>query len=122
MDAQNLPHEPLPNGPKFEEDELRVPGRRVELTNGETFRIYDTTGPQGCDAHDGLPARRAPWIATRVARGDRNFSQMHYARRGVVTEEMRFVALRENMDAEFVRSEVAAGGGPGVSASCASKA
>ena len=34
---------------------------------------------------------------------------MHYARRGITTEEMRFVALRENCDVELVRSEVAAG-------------
>src|SRR5690606_879399 len=37
------------------------------------------------------------------------FSQMHYARRGVITEEMRFVAIRENVDPEFVRREVACG-------------
>ena len=36
-------------------------------------------------------------------------TQMHYARRGEVTEEMEFVAIREGMDAEFVRDEVARG-------------
>lgn len=36
-------------------------------------------------------------------------TQMHYARRGVVTPEMRFVALREQCDVELVRQEVAAG-------------
>ena len=34
---------------------------------------------------------------------------MHYARQGVITPEMRFVAARENADPEFVRSEVARG-------------
>jgi phosphomethylpyrimidine synthase len=34
---------------------------------------------------------------------------MHYARQGVITPEMRFVAVRENCDVELVRSEVAAG-------------
>ena len=34
---------------------------------------------------------------------------MHYARAGITTPEMRFVALRENCDVELVRSEVAAG-------------
>jgi phosphomethylpyrimidine synthase len=34
---------------------------------------------------------------------------MHYARRGVVTDEMRFVAQRENLTPELVRDEVAAG-------------
>ena len=34
---------------------------------------------------------------------------MHYARRGEITEEMRFVALRESVTPEFVRDEVARG-------------
>src|ERR1700748_3423676 len=56
---------------------------------------------------------RAQWIEKRraeVARtGDRNVSQMHYARLGRITEEMEFVAARENLDAELIRSEIAAG-------------
>ena len=36
-------------------------------------------------------------------------TQMHYARRGEITPEMEFVALREGMEPEFVRSEVARG-------------
>lgn len=32
--------------------------------------------------------------------------QMHYARKGVVSEEMAFVAAREGLDPEYVRSEV----------------
>jgi phosphomethylpyrimidine synthase len=36
-------------------------------------------------------------------------TQMHYARRGEVTPEMEFIALREGFDAELVRSEVARG-------------
>jgi len=89
---------------------LRVPFRRIHLSGGEPpLDVYDTSGPQGCDPHEGLPRMRQPWIARRVARGDRNFSQMHYARRGVVTEEMAFAAAREGMDPEFVRSEIARG-------------
>ena len=34
---------------------------------------------------------------------------MHYARRGEITEEMRFVAIREGVTPEFVRDEVARG-------------
>ena len=34
---------------------------------------------------------------------------MHCARRGVVTPEMEFVAIRENLPAELVRAEVARG-------------
>jgi phosphomethylpyrimidine synthase len=36
-------------------------------------------------------------------------TQMHYAKKGIITPEMEFVALRENVDPEFVRQEVAAG-------------
>jgi phosphomethylpyrimidine synthase len=94
-----------------EEDGLRVPVRRIHLTGGEPpFDVYDTSGPQGHDPHAGLPKLRAPWIAARLADGDDgNRSQMHYARRGVITPEMRFVAIRERMAPAFVRDEIAAG-------------
>ncbi|RME29097.1 MAG: phosphomethylpyrimidine synthase ThiC [Deltaproteobacteria bacterium] len=88
---------------------LQVPMTEVVLTTGEVVRLYETLGPQGHDPSVGLPKRRAPWIEARQARGDRNFSQMHYARRGIITEEMQFVAVREGVDPEFVRAEVAAG-------------
>ena len=101
--------ESFPRSAKLSVGDLSVPLREVRLTNGEVVRLYDTSGPQGHDPHLGLPQRRVPWIAPRVARGDRNFSQMHYARRGIVTEEMRFCAIRENVTPEFVRDEVARG-------------
>ena len=44
-----------------------------------------------------------------VYRGRGPVTQLHYARRGEVTPEMEFVALREGMAPEFVRSEVARG-------------
>ncbi len=50
---------------------------------------------------------RDPWIDKRS--GDKNQSQMHYARQGIVTEEMRFVAEREGLKPEFIREEVASG-------------
>ncbi len=90
-------------------DTFKIPTREVRLTNGETIHLYETSGPQGHDVRTGLPKLRQPWIDARIARGDTNFSQMHYARKGEITEEMRFVALRENVDPEFVRSEVARG-------------
>ena len=56
---------------------------------------------------------RAEWLAKRkveAARtGDRNFSQMHFARKGVITEEMEYVAKRVSIAAELVRDEIAAG-------------
>ena len=44
-----------------------------------------------------------------VLRGSGRVTQMHYARRGEITPEMEFIALREGMDSEFVRSEVSRG-------------
>ena len=110
--ARPLPplDEDLPASKKvyLEDGELRVPVREIKVADG-ALRVYDTTGPQGHDIRQGLPALRKPWIEARLKRGDQNFSQMHYARRGVVTEEMRFVALRENVTPETVREELARG-------------
>ena len=44
-----------------------------------------------------------------VLKGTGPVTQMHYAKKGEITPEMEFVALREGMDAEFVRSEIARG-------------
>jgi len=103
------------------------------------LRVYDTSGPQGHDVRQGLPVLRRDWILGRcdVVEGPRSrdasaflagrlpdtlamkgrsalrgvgpVTQMHYARRGIVTPEMEFVAVREGIDAELVRSEVARG-------------
>jgi phosphomethylpyrimidine synthase len=99
-----------PSSHKIELGELRVPVRVIQQSAGEPpVTVYDTSGPQQLDPRAGLPARRAEWIAKRLRSSDGNLSQLHYARQGVVTEEMRFVALRENVEPEFVRSEIARG-------------
>src|SRR5437773_8747494 len=59
-------------------------------------------------------ALRDSWIEKREAaiagaNGTRNVSQMHFARQGVITEEMEYVAKREKLPPELVRSEVARG-------------
>ena len=43
------------------------------------------------------------------ARAGKTVTQLHYARRGEITPEMAFVALREGVEDEFVRSEIASG-------------
>ena len=85
---------------------------------------------------EGLPPIRREWIAGRgnvqsvprtyipdskrraelpktlfraVLRGKDNVTQLHYARKNIITPEMEFIAAREGFDAEFVRSEVARG-------------
>jgi len=89
-----------------------VPFREVTLTNGESIRLYDTQGPPVADVNKGLPPLRKAWIDARAAHPGEtgaNVTQMHYARRGILTEEMRFVAIRENCSPELVREEIAAG-------------
>ncbi|MCH8350515.1 MAG: phosphomethylpyrimidine synthase ThiC [Chloroflexi bacterium] len=43
------------------------------------------------------------------AKAGQNVSQMHYARKGIVTPEMEFIAIREGVEPDFVRQEVALG-------------
>ena len=91
------------------------------------------------DVRKGLPALRADWIMERgdvedsperreqlngtqkaqlfpglerrplKAKAGQNVTQLHYARKGIVTPEMEFIAIREGVEAEFVRDEVARG-------------
>jgi phosphomethylpyrimidine synthase len=57
-----------------------------------------------------LDAIRFPNISMPLkAKPGQNVTQMHYARRGVITAEMEYIAIRENLDPEFVRKEVAEG-------------
>ena len=108
--------ESFPNSEKVhkevwhEERVLRVPERRIHLDGGSgSIDVYDSTGPQGHDPYDGLPKLRAEWVKDRLKSADGNLSQMHYARLGVITEEMTYVAAREGCDPEFVCNEPAAG-------------
>ncbi len=65
---------------------------------------------RGRDAMPELAALRFTGAGRpRRAKAGANVTQMHYARRGEVTAEMEFVALREGLDPEFVRAEVARG-------------
>jgi phosphomethylpyrimidine synthase len=129
--------EAYPNSTKvYADDRLRVPFRQVNLSGGEEpVRIYDASGPQDVDVRQGLPQKRRDWILARgdieefgrehtpdeakdlipeamhrtVLRGTRPVTQLHYARKGEITPEMEFIALREGVEPEFVRKEVAEG-------------
>ncbi|ATE52244.1 MULTISPECIES: phosphomethylpyrimidine synthase ThiC [Actinosynnema] len=93
------------------EDGVRVPFRRVELTDGDHFDLYDTSGPYTAgdvDVRGGLEKIRAGWISAREPVNGAA-TQLAWARAGVITPEMRFAALRESLAPEFVRDEVAAG-------------
>ncbi|RPA57698.1 phosphomethylpyrimidine synthase ThiC [Gordonia oryzae] len=96
----------------LEVDELRIPQRRITLTNGEHLDVYDTSGPytdprERIDVANGLTRTRDLW--RRPAPIDGVATQLAWARAGLVTPEMRFIAARENVEVEVVRREVAAG-------------
>ncbi len=52
-----------------------------------------------------FPNRRNPLKAKQ----NQNVSQMHYAKQGIITAEMEYVAIREQCEPEFVRQEIASG-------------
>ncbi len=116
--------------------DIRVPFREVALSPTRSHdgkitipnapvRLYDTSGPYTdpsvkVDITQGLPLLRRNWILGRGdvenlpgkplrARAGNNVTQMHYARQGMITPEMEYIAVRENCDPEFVRREVAQG-------------
>jgi phosphomethylpyrimidine synthase len=80
----------------------------VEEYDGREIRPQD----DGLRADDPRANREVfPGLRRRPlrARPDQNVTQLHYARRGIVTPEMEFIALRESVSPEFVRDEVARG-------------
>jgi phosphomethylpyrimidine synthase len=98
-----------------QQGELRVPLREIDLqAPNPPLRRYDTSGPYGdpefsADLDRGLPRLRAGWGGGRRPATGGCVTQMYYARRGEVTPEMEFVALREGLEPDYVRSEVARG-------------
>jgi phosphomethylpyrimidine synthase len=119
--------------------DLQVAMREVALSAqapgqpAGSIRLYDTSGPytdpdRATDVRAGLPPLRQPWILARGdveagsrrpvlrARPGRAVTQLHYARRGIVTPEMEYAAIRESLGRpdspitpELVRHEVARG-------------
>jgi phosphomethylpyrimidine synthase len=74
-------------------------------TNGTPANGSPANGSNGS-----TPKPRAEWLTRRKAENqDGNFSQMHYARKDLVTEEMVYVAEREKITPELVRDQVARG-------------
>ena len=105
----------------FGEANLRIPVRRINLTDGTHFDAYDTSGiyteenPE-LNLKEGLAKTRDSWPkapAVPAVAGSEEApkvkTQLAWARAGIVTPEMAFIAARENVDPEVVREEVAAG-------------
>ncbi|MDA0322348.1 MAG: phosphomethylpyrimidine synthase ThiC [Verrucomicrobia bacterium] len=77
----------------------------VEALPGPTSTYRNTR-----DLDPRLDAIRFPELRTPLrAKAGQCVTQMHYARRGEITAEMEFIAIREGVDVEFVRKEVAEG-------------
>jgi len=114
-------------------DELKIPYRAITISDSDggdrQFHVYDTTGPYTDPSYDinldtGLPKSRHEWIQNRENefeldnRFNDNVTQLTYAKNGIITREMEYVAARENsfysneevlITPEFVRSEVESG-------------
>jgi phosphomethylpyrimidine synthase len=90
---------------------LKIPFRRIHLEDPDSpyLDVYDTSGPQGMNPKQGLPKIRQEWIAKRKQANHPRCTQMYFAKQGIITEEMLYVATREHVEPEFVRSEVARG-------------
>jgi phosphomethylpyrimidine synthase len=79
----------------------------VEEYEGRNVGLEDTSlgGPGRSNGHAFPGLKRLP---LRAKQG-RNVTQMHYARKGSITPEMEFIAIREGVSQELVRDEVAQG-------------
>ena len=110
------------DGSPFDSEDavLRIPVRRINLTDGTHFDAYDTSGPYtetdaDPDLHGGLPKIRESWPTPAPAPASSESpelaasTQLAWARAGITTPEMAFIAAREGVDAELVRTEVVAG-------------
>ena len=109
--------------------DLKVAMREITLDDPKcpVLPVYDTSGAYGdpdktIDVKKGLERIREPWIQERLQKDGGHKTQMQYAREGIITREMEYVAIRENqkMDEifgsngnaitpEFVRKELAEG-------------
>jgi phosphomethylpyrimidine synthase len=123
--------EALPNSKKVfvpgqRHPDIRVPFREITLnptksrdgrsTANDPVRVYDCSGPWGDESftgtvEKGLPPLRRDWILRRGdveekgkalrAKTGKVVTQLHYARQGIITPEMEFIAIRENMGREL---------------------
>lgn len=92
--------------------QMKIPVRRVNMSNGEHFDLYDTSGPYTdenahTDIERGLPKTREGW--NHPAPIDGASTQLIWARAGITTPEMFYIAAREGVSADLVRDEVARG-------------
>lgn len=109
-------------------NDLNIPYRSISLSNDEKFYVYDTSGVYTDQDYEinltsGLPKLRENWISQRREQSKHHNlnganTQLAYARLGLITKEMEYVAARENsyssdkklfITPEFVRREIELG-------------
>ncbi|GAB2695329.1 phosphomethylpyrimidine synthase ThiC [Paenibacillus thermoaerophilus] len=95
--TDDVPHRNLSEG-------LRPNRLSWILERGDT-EVSDASCSVPADEAHAFPAKRTRYRA----KPGRNVTQMHYARRGIITPEMEYAAIRENVSPEFVRDEIARG-------------
>jgi phosphomethylpyrimidine synthase len=139
MSKYTISRTPFPNSHKGYakgtlHPDVAVPYRQVSLTNGQSIKLYDTSGPYtdeavGINLEQGLAPIRRDWILARndteasfrlapelrtkypqhqprKAIGTTPVTQLYYAKQGIITPEMEYIALRESVYAEQVRDEL----------------
>lgn len=85
---------------------IKVGIKRLNLTNGEHIDMYDTTGVYGEKGYVADPAKGLPLV--REAQAEFH-PLMWYAKQGIVTPEMEYVAIREDVAPALVCKAVATG-------------
>lgn len=80
----------------------------VERYEGRSVKPEDN-GYKSANKQSNLEIFPSQDIKPLVAKAGKSVTQLHYARKGIITPEMEFIAIREQMEPEFVRQEVAAG-------------
>ncbi|MBF0478821.1 MAG: phosphomethylpyrimidine synthase ThiC [Candidatus Omnitrophica bacterium] len=88
---------------------IRVPSRKISLSNGKALFLYDQTGPYSDPRVKLNPSKGLPDLQIAKNHSGKNVTQLYYARKKIITQEMEFVAIRENCTPEMVRKEVAKG-------------
>ncbi|WP_336988415.1 phosphomethylpyrimidine synthase ThiC [Aeromonas hydrophila] len=114
------PNEPVPvydTSGRYGEDGVAIDVRRglprlrenwvLERDDTDELPGLSSTFTQERLADEGLDHLRFEHLPKpRRAKPGRRVTQLHYARAGIVTPEMEFIAIRENMGRERVRSEL----------------
>ncbi|HDU8492384.1 TPA: phosphomethylpyrimidine synthase ThiC [Aeromonas hydrophila] len=119
-DPRFEPNEPVPvydTSGRYGEEGVAIDVRRglprlrenwvLERDDTDALPGLSSTFTQERLADEGLDHLRFEHLPKpRRAKPGRRVTQLHYARAGIVTPEMEFIAIRENMGRERVRSEL----------------